>query len=152
MCILYCLHGYPVHSELPGWHFGIFHWFLVFFHPYSDACLCHFFSHFAMKIVIEGNQQKVKKNLTKKNFGFFFLGKGKKWTRKLVILKADFQPTSQFVADAMGIKWKPYFRGLIWYMPRCAEMRGNLSKLTFFGPENSTKKALFQGLFFGFFG
>ena len=44
-----------------------------------------------MKIVIEGNQQKVKRKFDKKNFGFFFPGKGKQWTRKLVILKADFQ-------------------------------------------------------------
>ena len=59
-----------------------------------------------MKIVIEGNQQKVKKNLTKKNLDFFFPGKGKKFTQKLVILKADFQLTAQVGAHVMHIKWK----------------------------------------------
>ena len=135
----------------PRLTFGHFSLILSVF-PSIFRCLSRPFFHILpWKLLLRATNKRSKKILTKKIFGFFFPGKGNKWTRKLVILKADFQPTSQFVADAMGIKWKPYFRGLIWYMPRCAEMRGNLSKLTFFGPENSTKKALFQGLFFGFF-
>ena len=41
------------------------------------------FSHFAMKIVIEGNQQKVKKNFDQKKFWIFFSGKGQQMDPKI---------------------------------------------------------------------
>ena len=41
------------------------------------------FSHFAMKIVIEGNQQKVEQKFDKKKFGFFFSGKRQKMDPKI---------------------------------------------------------------------
>ena len=36
-------------------------------------------------------------------------------------------------------------------MPHCAEVRGSLSKLSFFRPENSTKNGAFSGAIFRLF-
>ena len=41
------------------------------------------FSHFAMKIVIEGNQQKVEQKFDKKKFWIFFSGKRQKMDPKI---------------------------------------------------------------------